>query len=396
MELNYHNILDIITECESLESPDWLWKARVGGDFYPGHWVCGCKLAGISSDYYNPSDINNPLAVVALPPEDDPFYDYAGHAGEEDRRRFYVMKEPYGREPIERNELFVHALVFRKIALSIAGACGKTERDMPRAELIKDLLTKLFDFPVPAYFAFAFDERLVSRCLRTIRQAQPEKPFLLFVMGKRWRTRAMEAAIAEKYKGIVVAIPDVMETTKDGFAWAYGYSWEWLRDGMPVHSGTGFRLPACTTWENIWISVTDEREIVFFHLQEQGSLKELTRFSYREESRFFSKQRSGAGKDSTKPAYKMLFLYVMNPEMPCLDKELLKRAGINDEAEARSDLRKVLLERLPQLAERDPFTKKRGKEKQGMFRRFQVIPCKSYERPLEPMLSLDRKPYKHR
>ena len=41
MELNYGNILDIIIESESLESPDWIWKARVGGDFYPGHWVCG-------------------------------------------------------------------------------------------------------------------------------------------------------------------------------------------------------------------------------------------------------------------------------------------------------------------------------------------------------------------
>ena len=51
MELNYGNILDIIIESESLESPDWIWKARVGGDFYQGHWVCGCKLAGISGDY---------------------------------------------------------------------------------------------------------------------------------------------------------------------------------------------------------------------------------------------------------------------------------------------------------------------------------------------------------
>ena len=46
-----------------------------------------------------------------------------------------------------------------------------------------------------------------------IRQAQPERPFLLLVMGKRWRTAAMEAAIVEKYKGIVVSIPDVMVTT---------------------------------------------------------------------------------------------------------------------------------------------------------------------------------------
>ena len=59
MELNYGNILNIIIESESLESPDWIWKARVGGDFYPGHWVCGCKLAGISGDYYNPDDIGN-------------------------------------------------------------------------------------------------------------------------------------------------------------------------------------------------------------------------------------------------------------------------------------------------------------------------------------------------
>lgn len=34
MELNYGNILNIIIESESLESPDWIWKARVGGDFY--------------------------------------------------------------------------------------------------------------------------------------------------------------------------------------------------------------------------------------------------------------------------------------------------------------------------------------------------------------------------
>ena len=94
MELNYGNILDIIIESESLESPDWIWKARVGGDFYPGHWVCGCKLAGISGDYYNPDDIGNPLKVVALPPEEEPFYEYGGNPGEEDRRRFYVLKEP--------------------------------------------------------------------------------------------------------------------------------------------------------------------------------------------------------------------------------------------------------------------------------------------------------------
>lgn len=31
MELNYGNILNIIIESESLESPDWIWKARVGG-----------------------------------------------------------------------------------------------------------------------------------------------------------------------------------------------------------------------------------------------------------------------------------------------------------------------------------------------------------------------------
>ena len=88
MELNYGNILNIIIESESLESPDWIWKARVGGDFYPGHWVCGCKLAGISGDYYNPDDIGNPLKVVALPPEEEPFYEYGGNPGEEDRRRF--------------------------------------------------------------------------------------------------------------------------------------------------------------------------------------------------------------------------------------------------------------------------------------------------------------------
>lgn len=58
----------------------------------------------------------------------------------------------------------------------------------------------------------------------------------------------------------------------------------------------------------------------------------------------------------------MLFLYVMNPDKACLDKELLKRAGIGNEAEARSDLRKVLVERLPQLAERDPFAKKGGSQ----------------------------------
>lgn len=28
MELNYGNILNIIIESESLESPDWIWKAR--------------------------------------------------------------------------------------------------------------------------------------------------------------------------------------------------------------------------------------------------------------------------------------------------------------------------------------------------------------------------------
>ena len=82
MELNYGNILNIIIESESLESPDWIWKARVGGDFYPGHWVCGCKLAGISGDYYNPDDIGNPLKVVALPPEEEPFYEYGGNPGD--------------------------------------------------------------------------------------------------------------------------------------------------------------------------------------------------------------------------------------------------------------------------------------------------------------------------
>ncbi|MFR4436151.1 MAG: hypothetical protein ACLT8C_00100 [Akkermansia muciniphila] len=107
MELNYGNILDIIIESESLESPDWIWKARVGGDFYPGHWVCGCKLAGISGDYYNPDDIGNPLKVVALPPEEEPFYEYGGNPGEEDRRRFYVLKEPCCREPVGGGELFV-------------------------------------------------------------------------------------------------------------------------------------------------------------------------------------------------------------------------------------------------------------------------------------------------
>lgn len=316
MELNYGNILNIIIESESLESPDWIWKARVGGDFYPGHWVCGCKLAGISGDYYNPDDIGNPLKVVALPPEEEPFYEYGGNPGEEDRRRFYVLKEPCCREPVERSELFVHALVFRKIALNIARSCGKTEREISGTELIPECLIRLFDFPVTAYFAFAFDERLVSRCLRVIRQAQPEKPFLLLVMGKRWRTAAMEAAIVEKYKGIVVSIPDVMVTTKDGFAWAYGYSWEWLRQGMPVHARTGESLPTGTMWEDLWISVTDEREIVFSCSRGGGEVKEFMRFSYREEKRFFSRQRAAAGQDSTKPAYKMLFLYVMNPDKP--------------------------------------------------------------------------------
>ena len=92
----------------------------------------------------------------------------------------------------------------------------------------------------------------------------------------------------------------------------------------------------------------------------------------------------------------MLFLYVMNPDVACLDKELLERAGIGNEAEARSDLRKVLMERLPRLAERDPFEKKREKSRQGMYRRFQVLPCKSYIRPLEFMLSLEREPERRR
>lgn len=100
------------------------------------------------------------LKVVALPPEEEPFYEYGGNPGEEDRRRFYVLKEPCCREPVERSELFVHALVFRKIALNIARSCGKTEREISGTELIPECLIRLFDFPVTAYFAFAFDERL--------------------------------------------------------------------------------------------------------------------------------------------------------------------------------------------------------------------------------------------
>lgn len=395
MELNYHSILDIILECESLESPDWIWKAKVGGDFYPGHWVCGCKLTGISSNYYNPAGMDNPLDVVALPPEDDPFYEYGGNPGEEDHRHFYVLKESYRREPIERSKLFVHALVFRKLALNIARACGRVERNMTQTELIPECLIKLFDLPIPSYFAFAFDERLVSRCLRTIRQAQPEKPFILFVMGSRWRTGVMETVIRNTYKGIVISVPDAMETTKDGFAWAYGYSWEWIREGIPIHARAGAALPSGTAWENIWISMTDEREIVFLYSRDHLDTKEIMRFPYREERLFFSKQREVAGKDPTKPAYKLLFLYVMNADQACLDKELLKRAGIRNEAEARSDLRKVLMERLPLLAERDPFTKKREKSRQGMYLRFRVIPCKAYIRPLETMLSLDKTPGRH-
>ena len=274
------------------------------------------------------------------------------------------------------------------IRLQVRAAGQDLEGAYAKADKLDDAL--LERLPI------AFDERLVSRCLRVIRQAQPERPFLLLVMGKRWRTAAMEAAIVEKYKGIVVSIPDVMVTTKDGFAWAYGYSWEWLRQGMPVHARTGESLPTGAMWEDLWISVTDEREIVFSCSRGGGEVKEFMRFSYREEKRFFSRQRAAAGQDSTKPAYKMLFLYVMNPDKACLDKELLKRAGIGNEAEARSDLRKVLVERLPQLAERDPFAKKRGKSRQGMYRRFQVVPCKSYIRPLELMLSLERKPERHR
>ena len=274
------------------------------------------------------------------------------------------------------------------IRLQVRAAGQDLEGAYAKADKLDDAL--LERLPI------AFDERLVSRCLRVIRQAQLERPFLLLVMGKRWRTAAMEAAIVEKYKGIVVSIPDVMVTTKDGFAWAYGYSWEWLRQGMPVHARTGESLPTGAMWEDLWISVTDEREIVFSCSRGGGEVKEFMRFSYREEKRFFSGQRAVAGQDSTKPAYKMLFLYVMNPDKACLDKELLKRAGIGNEAEARSDLRKVLVERLPQLAERDPFAKKREKSRQGMYRRFQVVPCKSYIRPLELMLSLERKPERHR
>ncbi len=92
----------------------------------------------------------------------------------------------------------------------------------------------------------------------------------------------------------------------------------------------------------------------------------------------------------------MLFLYVMNPDKACLDKELLKRAGIGNEAEARSDLRKVLVERLPQLAERDPFAKKKGEVKAGHVPPVPGSSCKSYIRPLELMLSLERKPERHR
>ena len=54
----------------------------------------------------------------------------------------------------------MHALVFRKIALNIARSCGKTEREISGTELIPECLIRLFDFPVTAYFAFAFDERL--------------------------------------------------------------------------------------------------------------------------------------------------------------------------------------------------------------------------------------------
>ncbi|MCQ5042104.1 hypothetical protein, partial [Akkermansia muciniphila] len=70
-----------------------------------------------------------------------------------------------------------------KIALNIPRSCGKTERDIRGTELIRECLIRIFDFPVTGYFAFAFDERLVSRWLRVIRQAQPERPFLLLVMG---------------------------------------------------------------------------------------------------------------------------------------------------------------------------------------------------------------------
>lgn len=61
----------------------------------------------------------------------------------------------------------------------------------------------------------------------------------------------------------------------------------------------------------------------------------------------------------------MLFLYVMNPDKACLDKELLKRAGIGNEAEARVGFEKSSCGKTTPAGGKGPVCQEKGEVKAG-------------------------------
>ncbi len=340
-------------------------------DSYAGTWNCGCTLTGLSWVYPDKNDPSVMHEVIAIAPDelDEEGIDYDLVSLSQDHRKFFLRTENL--EEIARDKLLCHAINFRQFACKIAKACGNSSAQLVSDyPIFEDELIRLFELPVPTYFAFVFGENALIRCLDAISSESPQRS-IVFVLGNRWDSQSVRKEAVNKCHAKLIPLEKVMSTTKGGFKWINGYTWEQIRSGASYHGISGTRLPNNATWEDILVVREEEDVIAFYFERDNLPIQRLTSFNYRDESMFFSSRRNAQNMKTTKPAYDLLLLYIAMPETRMIPKDVIERAKLNEE-EARSALRKVLRARLPQLSHLNPFEKKRRKEEQGVYRLFKV------------------------
>lgn len=409
MAPDFSKVLDILLKYESLDTPDWEWERCVGENQYAGTWVCGCSLTGISWEYRKPNQPEVEYEVIAIENNDDidsDDIDYDLLPPSQDSRDFFLTgySSPSTAdtaskrnqntasipvmEPIERSKLLRHAIDFRQLACCIAKQCGNSSTQyVSRYPLIKDTLIRLFELPNPTYFAFVFSEQVLRRCMQTARhhEQNPKIPIIIFVLGRRWDSPEIRKDAVDVYNAKLIPLEWVMITTQSGFKWIDGYTWDRIINGCSIQKTTGFCIPPDATWDDILIAKEKDDHIALYFIRQGSPVTLITSFCYRDESAFFSVRRNARNKKATKSAYDLLLLYIAKPETRILPKELIVNLDIN-ETEARSDLRKVLQRRVPQLSQQDPFLKKRGKLVEGMYRRFKVQGLEEESRQIHEIL----------
>ncbi len=355
---NYKNILKILTFCESLTTPDSLWRAVVAPNFYAPLWLDGAKKAGISQVYHTPENPEHPCKVYSLPP---PGITHDPHRilqtlSPDDIRYFY--RNGIINVVANKEELREHTISFTQLAKALAKTCGINSNKVASTHLIQDQLVCLTPHNTPVYFAFCFSKCAVENMLKHIRAHYPCGEIGLLVMGTRWRNSHTLSYFRKEYNAHIAVVPELFESTQHGFTL--------LKDAVLPH----FLLPtpskAC--WQDIYIEISGTFDITIDYVPHNSHPRRIATLHYMDEKEFYSVRRAHS---PHKDAFKLLLCYSKS-DTPILSQQDIKKSEISDVQTARKKLIKVLHSRVPMLAHLHPFQTYRSKNMVGTKPLFHV------------------------